>query len=122
MAHYYARELFFRGDWNTARAEFVRHLSLPSAVWPAERAQSYRYLAKMDDFPERWLLKAVAEAPDRREPWVDLVDMWMYRGDMVQAAGYASRALAIERRVGDYMSESHSWDDARLRTIQSSGH
>jgi glycosyltransferase involved in cell wall biosynthesis len=117
MAHYYARELFFRGDWVAARAEFVRHLSLPTATWAAERGQSYRYLAKMDDYPERWMLKAVGEAPDRREPWVDLVDLWMSRGDTVQAAGYASRALAISERAGDYMSEAHAWDDARLRTI-----
>jgi hypothetical protein len=115
MAHYYARELFFRGDWTSARAEFMRHLSLPSAVWPAERAQSYRYLAKMDDYPERWLLKAVAEAPDRREPWVDLVDLWLGRNDPVQAAGYAARALAIRGRTGDYMSEAHAWDDFALR-------
>ena len=48
------------------REEFVRHLALPTAVWAAERAQSYRYLAKMDTFPERWLLKAASEDPGRR--------------------------------------------------------
>jgi glycosyltransferase involved in cell wall biosynthesis len=117
MAHYYARELFFRGDWVAARAEFVRHLSLPTAVWSAERAQSYRYLAKMDDYPERWLLKAVAEAPDRREPWVDLVDHWLAHDQQEQAAGYAARALLIRGGPGDYMSEAHAWDDERLRLI-----
>lgn len=117
MAHYYARELFFRGDWVAARQEFVRHLSLPSAVWPAERAQSYRYLAKMDDYPERWLLKAVAEAPDRREPWVDLVDLWESRTQPEIARGFAVRTLAITQRAGDYMSEAHAWDDDWLRGI-----
>lgn len=117
MAHYYARELFFRGDWTAARTQFVRHLSLPTAVWPAERAQSYRYLAKMDDYPERWLLKAAAEAPDRREPWVDLADHWLAHDQPEQAAGYAARALLIRGRVGDYMSEAHAWDDERLRLI-----
>jgi hypothetical protein len=117
MAHYYARELFFHNDWTRAREEFVRHLSLPTAVWPAERAQSYRYLAKMDDYPERWLLKAVAEAPDRREAWVDLVDHWLAHDQPGQAAGFASRALMIRGRVGDYMSEAHAWDDERLRLI-----
>lgn len=115
MAHYYARELFFHGEWVSARAEFVRHLSLPTAVWPAERAQSYRYLAKMDDFPERWLLKAAAEAPERREPWVDLADLWAGRGQDDLAAGFAARALMIRGRSGDYMSEAHSWDDEHLR-------
>jgi len=117
MAHYYARELFFRGDWAGARAEFVRHLSLPTAVWAAERAQSYRYLAKMDDYPERWLLKAAAEDPGRREVWVGLADHWLAHDQKEQAAGYAARALLIRGRTGDYMSESHAWDDERLRLI-----
>jgi hypothetical protein len=117
MAHYYARELFFRGDWVAARQEFVRHLSLPSAVWEAERAQSYRYLAKMDDYPERWLLKAAAEAPGRREPWVDLAEHWLEREQPGLAAGYAARALMISGRGADYMSEGRAWDDERLRAI-----
>lgn len=117
MAHYYARELFFRGDWVSARREFMRHLSLETATWPAERGQSYRYLAKMDDYPERWLLKAVGEDPSRREPWVDLVDHWMSHGNTRLAAGFAARALLISDRAGDYMSESAAWDDERLRTI-----
>jgi hypothetical protein len=117
MAHYYARELYFRGDWVKSRAEFIRHLALPSSTWAAERAQSYRYLAKMDDYPERWLLKAVAEAPDRREAWVDLVDLALVTGDPVVAAGYARRALRITGTTLDYITEAHAWDDARLREI-----
>lgn len=117
MAHYYARELFFRGDWSAARAEFMRHLGLSTALWGAEKAQSYRYLAKMDAFPERWLLHAVAEAPERREPWVDLANFWLERGEPTVAAGYARRALAIVGRTGDYMSEASAWDDARLHEI-----
>ena len=119
MAHYYARELFFRNDWVAARREFIRHLSLPSAVWPAERAQSYRYLAKMDYFPERWLLHAIAEAPDRREPWVDLAQYYADKGEKAIAAGMAQRALMIRHRSGDYMSEASAWDEFALRKIVS---
>lgn len=121
MAHYYARELFFHGNWEQSRKEFVRHLSLPSATWPAERAQSYRYLAKMDDYPERWLLKAVAEDPNRREAWVDLADLYDRAGHGRVAAGYAARALQIAHREGDYMSESHAWDQAHLSRIAGGG-
>jgi len=119
MAHYFARELYFRGDWTRSRAEFTRHLSLPTATWAPERGQSYRYLAKMDTYPERWLLRAVAEDPTRREAWVDLVDLNLAHGDTRMAAAYAQRALSIESRPGDYMSEAHAWDDARLKEIQS---
>lgn len=122
MAHYYARELFFRGYWVEARAEFVRHLALPSAVWAAERAQSYRYLAKMDDYPERWLLKAAGEDPNRREVWVDLVTFATEHGQPEQARGYAARALMIRDRPGDYMSEAAVWDEFALRKMVASGY
>lgn len=117
MAHYYARELFFRNDWVAARREFVRHLALPTATWAPERAQSYRYLAKMDDFPERWILRALAEDPNRREAWVDLVDLWLRWGRPDVASGIATRALTIEARPGDYMSEAHAWDNEWLSSV-----
>lgn len=117
IAHYYARELFFTGDWDRARVEFIRHLRLPSAVWPAERAQSYRYLAKMDDYPERWLLKAVAEDPSRREAWVDLVRFYSSHGLRREAAGVAARALSIDGRKFDYMTEAAAWDDEYVTSL-----
>ena len=116
MAHYYARELFFRGQWAEARKEFVRHLAMPEATWPPERAQSYRYLAKMDDRPERWLLHAASEDPNRREVWVDLMEFWLDR-DSVMAALYARRALRIRNRPGDYMTEAKAWNDEWLHTV-----
>jgi len=118
MAHYYARELFFRGQWDLARREFMRHLSMPAARWPAERAQSYRYIAKMDDYPEKWLLKAAAEDPSRREVWVDLARWAAGQHFDELAAGYAERAMAITQRTGDYMSESDAWDDDALMAFR----
>jgi len=117
MAHYFARELFFRGDWVRARVEFTRHLMLPTSTWAPERAQSLRYLAKMDDYPERWLLRAVAEDPSRREAWVDLADLMTSQGETALAAAYAHRALSIVGRPGDYMTEAHAWDDTRLSEL-----
>ena len=117
MAHYHARELFFRGQWVASREEFVRHLTLPTSVWAAERAQSYRYLAKMDTFPERWLLKAAGEDPNRREVWVDLMNLALERDNTLQAKGYAARAWQIRERPGDYMSEAAAWDDFALRKV-----
>jgi glycosyltransferase involved in cell wall biosynthesis len=115
IAHYYARELYFRNDWDAARMEFVRHLSLPSAVWPAERARSLRYIAAMDNDPERWLLKAVAEDSSRREGWVELAEHYQKTGQPIPAAGAAQRALSITTRTFDYMTESKAWDDQYLK-------
>lgn len=110
MAHYYARELYFTGQWAESRLQFLRHLALPSATWPAERAQSYRYLAKMDDYPERWLLKAAAEDPSRREAWAELAVHWQSE-DPVIAAGFALRALKVPASTGDYMAEAWAGDE-----------
>lgn len=118
MAHYYARELYFQGHWVQARKEFMRHLSLPSSKWPAERAQSYRYLAKMDDHPERWLLKAVAEDPNRREPWMELGMLWRDIDPEV-ARGYYQRGLRIIERPGDYMTEAWAWDTSVIERTAS---
>jgi glycosyltransferase involved in cell wall biosynthesis len=117
MAHYYARELYFHGNWTSARKEFVRHLSLPDATWPAERAQSLRYIAKMDDYPERWLWKAVGEDLSRRDAMVDLVDLYVEQGRLLEAAGVARRALRIAESPGDYMTTLHAYDDGYLRSV-----
>lgn len=114
IAHYYARELFFAGQWDKARTEFVRHLALPSAQWADERAQSYRYLAKMDDFPERWILKAIAEAPHRREPWLDWAKWLEDNGHFQEALGALARVRRSTVKPLTYISDSDAWDDQYL--------
>jgi len=114
ISHYYARELYLRNNWNAARVEFQRHLQLPSSVVPGERCQSYRYLAKMDDFPERWILKAIAEAPWLREPWVDWMHWLMDNGHYQEALGAYARAKRITQREMTYYEEASAWDNALL--------
>jgi tetratricopeptide (TPR) repeat protein len=116
MAAYLAREYLLQGRWAEARVEFERHLALPAAVWPAERAQSYRYLAQMDTYPERWLLKAVAEDPSRRDAMVDMVDLLLKEGRTAEAAGWAARALRI-RQPMDYMTNRRALDDSYLANV-----
>lgn len=117
LAHYYARELYFRGDWDAARVEFIRYLDLPTAVWPAERAASWRYLAAMDNDPERWLLRALTEDRHRRESWVALADHYATVGEPEQARGAALRALSIVARPNDYIGDAHVWDDDHLKAL-----
>ena len=119
LCHYYGRELYFRGQWDKARVELMRHVTMPSSTWVDERSQSYRMIAKMDYHPERWLLKAAAEAPHRREPWVDLAKHYEKAGQFPQAAGMALRALAIpaDHRAKAYMSENDAWDDAYVEAF-----
>jgi len=114
---YLAREYNFAGRWEISRSTFVDYLAMPGATWPAERAEAYRYLAKMDHYPERWLLKAVAEDPGRRDAVVDLVDLYAGQERWVEARGMAARALSVKVRPGDYMTGAHTWDDTHLIAV-----
>lgn len=109
-AHYLAREYFFHNRLEEAAREFKRHLALPSAVWAPERAKSMRYLAKcLPNETETWLLRATAEDPNRREPWVDLATYYYNCGQWEECYASASRALRITERALDYLSESEAW-------------
>lgn len=109
-AFYYARELYFYGKLDEAKYEFLRHLSLPTAVWKPERAAAYRYLAKCDpDEAEFWLKKAVDEAPDRREALVDLADFYHQKKAWDQSLIYAKKALDIKEKPLEYLCEAKAW-------------
>lgn len=109
-AHYLAREYFFNGRLETAAREFKRHLALPSAKWPAERARSMRYLSKCEpQSAEQWLLRAAAEDPVRRETWADLAMHYYGRSEWANCLSSAVRGLSIKERSFDYMSEEFAW-------------
>ena len=113
-AFYYARELYFYNQHEKAKEEFKRHLSLPRAVWKPERAASMRYIAKMSNGDERkeWLLKAINEAPERREALVDMArhcyEFFMWEESLI----YAERALAITKKPLEYLCEEFAWSSA----------
>lgn len=113
-AHYYARELYFHrfeGDnWAKAVAEFKRHLSLPRAQWAAERARSMRYLAELEPhMRETWLLRACAEAPNRREQWVELSLLYHEQERWSACLAAALRALEIREKPLEYLCEDQAW-------------
>jgi len=110
-AFYYARELFFYGKVEESIEEFKRHLSLPRAVWKPERAASMRYIAKMSSGQEReaWLLKAVDEAPDRREAQVDLAQYYYENANWERCFHYATSALEIKEKPLEYLCEEFAW-------------
>lgn len=110
-AYYYARELFFNNLYEDAKAEFKRHLSLPRAVWPPERAASMRYLAKCESENAReWLEKAIKEAPGRREALVELAQYFYARGDYQNCYWRALDAISITEKPLDYLCEEFAWN------------
>jgi len=109
-AFYYARELYFYGRNEEAIQEFKRHLSLPRAVWPPERAASMRYLAKLEkDKIEYWAVRAVEESPGRREPYVDLAKYYYENKDWQRCYDSTQAALSIKERPLEYLCEDEAW-------------
>lgn len=109
-AHYYARELFFYGKYEEATKEFLRHLELPTALWKAERAASYRYLAKCNpEQTEKYLLSAIKEDPARREPLVELSLFYYGKDDLKNTLKFAKKAIAIKEKPLDYLCEDFAW-------------
>jgi glycosyltransferase involved in cell wall biosynthesis len=109
-AHYYARELFYYAKYEESAAEFKRHLSLPSAFWKPERCESMRYIAKCEpNDKEYWLRLAIAECPERREPFVDLAQYFYEIQDWDKVKEYSELALNIKEKFLGYFCESEAW-------------
>ena len=109
-AFYYARELFFHNMYAEAAVEFERHLSLPSARWGAERAASYRYLAKCEPKnAEQHLKSAINEDPNRREAKVELAKFYYEQGNWPPCYEQAVAALNIKEKPMDYLCEDFAW-------------
>lgn len=109
-AFYYARELYFYNQYELAKSEFKRHLSLPTATWAPERAASMRYLAKVD--PEnavQWLTMAIKQAPGRREALVELATHFYERSNWIECYKNAKAAISISEKPLDYLCEDFAW-------------
>ena len=112
-AHYLGREYFAHGMHDKASAELRRHLSLPRAVWAPERAKSMRMLAVCEPYlSEHWLLRACAEAPETREPWLDLARHYYTVEDWPLSYAAARRCLRITERPVTYLNEAEAWGAA----------
>lgn len=109
-SHYLAREYFFNNMNDKAKDEFIRHLSLKKAVWKPERSSSMRYLAKCDpDNRYYWLLRSVAESPERREPWVDLSSYYYEQKNWETCFASATNAISITSKPLEYLCEERAW-------------
>lgn len=113
--HYLGREYLFHGKWMEAILTLRRHLACPNATWAAERCNSMRFIARCwreleeRDKEELWLLKAAREAPNRREPLVDLAWLYYTREQWRDCRDAAAEALRIEKPAYDYTTEPEAW-------------
>jgi len=113
--HYLGREYLFYGRWDDCIRTLRRHLSMPNAQWADERCASMRYIARAylgkgdEKEAEKWLWRAVAEAPHLREPCMDLARLYDAQRNWEGLAYIAGRALDITDRTRTYISDSAAW-------------
>jgi glycosyltransferase involved in cell wall biosynthesis/GT2 family glycosyltransferase len=104
---YLGRELMFNGRNDEAKVHLERHLEL--STWAPERATSMRYLGRVTDNKEHWNLRACAEAPYRREPWVDLARFYYETGNWPGCYFASQQALKITEKPLEYLCEEEAW-------------
>jgi hypothetical protein len=114
-SHYLGRDYLRSNLYEKAIAELKRHLSLRSATWQSERAASMRFIAlsyrALGNLPESqaWALRACAEAPGEREPWVDLATIFYAQQKFAGAYFAMKQALEIRDKPVAYICEPKSW-------------
>ena len=113
--HYLGRELMFHGLYEEAVSTLKHHLEMPRAVWRPERCASMRFLSRcylaMGDRRRGmvWALRAIAEAPELREPWVQAEEAAYAAADWEGVVYYGRRATAITEKSGSYINEDRAW-------------
>lgn len=113
--HYLGREYMYRKRWDDCIQTLKRHLAMPSARWEDERAASMRYIAKSylmkgeREMARDWYLKAIAQAPHLREPYVDLAFALYEEKEWEGVLYFTNCALAITGRPATYICEAMAW-------------
>jgi tetratricopeptide (TPR) repeat protein len=92
-----------------------KYLENPNANWQNERCYAMRLLGQAyEALGDRarardWLLKATAEAPNTREPWVELADLSRRMEQWSQCYDYVTRALQIKDKALVYTMDPAVW-------------
>jgi tetratricopeptide (TPR) repeat protein len=116
-AFYHCRELTFYARWQEAIEALHRYLKMPGSDWKYERCYALRLLAKSYDesgqseLAIKWARLAVAEAPDTREPWVELAIMCYRRHLWAESYAAAKSALAITEKALVYTMDPSVWTE-----------
>ena len=113
--HYLGREYMYHSRWDDCIRTLERHLAMPSATWADERSASMRYIAHswamkgQRQLARNWYLRAIAQAPHLREPYMDLA-LLLYEDSCWDGVLYfTSCALGIAVRPRTYICESAPW-------------
>ncbi|CBL47147.1 hypothetical protein HDN1F_35640 [gamma proteobacterium HdN1] len=112
-AHYLGREYMYYSRWEESVTELKRYLALGG--WDAERSASMRFIARgykalgNSELAELWLRRAFDEAPEFREPLVELADLFYREARWKELVRTCNKALAIVEQPLTYPSDQQAW-------------
>ena len=116
MTYYLGREYMYKGEWQKCIDTLKKHLELPAATWKEERAASMRWIAlgydRLGNVQEayNWYYRAIAQAPDMRDAYVECAKMAYYKKDWPVVFYMVEEALKIKERSGAFVNAGYSWD------------
>ena len=112
-AFYYARELTFYNRWLDAVVALNKYLAMPEANWINERCYAMRLLGKAYDALGQdgrdWYRKACKEAPNTREPWVELAQSCYAKKEWQECYDSCKQALTIKNKEEVYTMNPEVW-------------
>ncbi|MBV8578790.1 MAG: glycosyltransferase family 2 protein [Acetobacteraceae bacterium] len=110
VCFWFARDLMYAGRSDQSAQKYLEYLSLPRSNWPDERSQAIRFLARVQPGRKReWLLKAMVEAPHRREIWMDLAEFHHAERDWPNLFWACVNGIEKTRRTGSYLDDVVAW-------------
>ena len=115
VAFWLGREYMYHGMLDKSIDALQKYLKMPSAVWTEERCAAMRFIAKClsskgDAAGAReWLLRAVAECPTIREPYLQLAVLGYTQNDWPLVLCMVEQALKITQKSGSYLFEPDAW-------------
>lgn len=98
-AHYFARELMYKGRFKSAIEQFERHIAMNK--WPTEASQSMIFIGDChiylgnEENAISWYTIAYNKEPNRREPFMKLAEMYYRKGQALPAVAYALAATQV---------------------------
>ena len=101
-----ARDLMYAGLDQRSAEKYKAYLDLPTSTWLDERSEALRFLARVEPHRKReWLQQAVAEAPHRRELWLDLAEFLHAERSWLDLFWACMSGIEKTRRTGSYLDE-----------------
>lgn len=109
------REYIYNKNYDLCIKTLKKHLSLPTAKWAEERSASMRLIGDsykaLGNTKEAavWFLRALAECPDVREPYLKLAKLGYEESNWLLIYAMVKKGLAITQKTESYLIEPECW-------------